>query len=1257
MNKTFKIEFQGMEKPLINMDKLNSGMESLNKLLDQSGDKALGLSEDFEKAFKELSEGVQQGSKDIQALSQHVIKTAGDLQVARNKADDLQHALDKAKSSGTASASEISKISNSLMKAQGEVNKFTAEIRKSMSQIDQMSSKMNDAKNVASRIKITSPIDPSSFESLDTLLDKEVDVRDKLITLMNIGGQVAEAFGPMGTVISAGLQLAAPVVADLIKSFDKLGEAQREARKAIEGVVEETIKEYGAFTQLEKTLKNTNKSYNERTEALNEIQSKYASYIGNIKLETLSLKQQADALALIKKRMIENMIQKGIEEEQSKRLQAMLTNQIKLKQAEARLTDEINKTGQKGFDGSFTGVFSEEDAKKFASNLNIESIRQEMKMATEEIDKAKREYDILGKSIEDVTKLTKEAIGATFSWGQTAISIRASAADVVAEAFRKANIELEKRNKAEERWIAYLQKQLAILQLMSKVSQNRQQDEQDAKDRGDWDAAQKLLNTDKEAWELEKERIRSMQVANSLTLDQIKNKQEELALAKETVEFEETIIRARRAVAAEAVKQRVTADMQAGDIKTILGANLFAGIEIPKEFKSSLGPNLVTVFKDATGKRTQQQLDQVLAEAFKTADPLKYLRERGVSSVFDAIDKRNNETFKRNADNIKKQEAELKSMEAKYQKQEEMGKRDVDAEDREKQKQFAKRQKEIDKARKDFNERVQKAEEEAAKLMSGLSEKLNDPQYLEKIRAATIQANQEQLDSYRKHVETITPLLNKVKELDPLAVTTDEESRTINVTDRLNDLKKLGKITEEEFNQITSIAMAQNELISRQQRALEQELKNIKDDFVGEALEAYKRQNKQNIKDLELAMAKLAQEGEDLNRQFQPKLSELEEENMFGQALKVQKTYGQQRLALLKRQEETEKQLNVNMYQQTLLNLEAQGFDTLQLRKDFALKQAEIEGKYGDQRLAIQKEIADKEAELIRNQISKAISIVNEVTGAPMALFAEVTNFMNSMSEQTIKTLEEELKHVEDKITDASNRINDLEADLADKQSGRRDAVLAAIELERQREKAAAEEKIRLMKKIEAEERKIARRRKALAISEAIINGALGIMQIWATKSVLPSPSAEIVKGINTAALAATTALQVATISQQKFATGGYTGEGTTKDETGHKVAGVVHAGEWVAPKWMVDSPQFSKTIGMLESSRQRGYATGGLVSNDVPAGISASLNPNTSIMREMKAYTDAAIRLSDRPVIVDVKEFSNVQSSMARRVRTNSIG
>jgi hypothetical protein len=93
------------------------------------------------------------------------------------------------------------------------------------------------------------------------------------------------------------------------------------------------------------------------------------------------------------------------------------------------------------------------------------------------------------------------------------------------------------------------------------------------------------------------------------------------------------------------------------------------------------------------------------------------------------------------------------------------------------------------------------------------------------------------------------------------------------------------------------------------------------------------------------------------------------------------------------------------------------------------------------------------------------------------------------------------------------------------------------------------------------------------------INTAVGVSKVIAQTGVL-SPAAIIpIIGLG--------ALQAAFVLAQpvpKFAKGGYTGKGGAIDETGHRVAGVVHDNEYVVPKEMVISQK--PLIDHLENIR-----------------------------------------------------------------------
>ena len=74
--------------------------------------------------------------------------------------------------------------------------------------------------------------------------------------------------------------------------------------------------------------------------------------------------------------------------------------------------------------------------------------------------------------------------------------------------------------------------------------------------------------------------------------------------------------------------------------------------------------------------------------------------------------------------------------------------------------------------------------------------------------------------------------------------------------------------------------------------------------------------------------------------------------------------------------------------------------------------------------------------------------------------------------------------------------------------------------------------------------------------------------------------------GIMSAIKAATNATKK--ISTPSFFMGGHTGENALYNDNYGKVVGVVHDNEWVAPKFMTESPQYAPTIQWLEKERKK---------------------------------------------------------------------
>lgn len=130
----------------------------------------------------------------------------------------------------------------------------------------------------------------------------------------------------------------------------------------------------------------------------------------------------------------------------------------------------------------------------------------------------------------------------------------------------------------------------------------------------------------------------------------------------------------------------------------------------------------------------------------------------------------------------------------------------------------------------------------------------------------------------------------------------------------------------------------------------------------------------------------------------------------------------------------------------------------------------------------------------------------------------------------------------------------------------------------------------------EAIERKYAKKQQDTATLQALIQGALGIVKTGANLGYPQAIPLQIAQGIQTLA-------QVAIIRSKKFADGGYTGRGFDyRDESGQRVAGIVHQDEWVASKRLVRHPVYGAMIRRLEDVQRgrpalQGFAVGGFAS------------------------------------------------------------
>jgi hypothetical protein len=173
-------------------------------------------------------------------------------------------------------------------------------------------------------------------------------------------------------------------------------------------------------------------------------------------------------------------------------------------------------------------------------------------------------------------------------------------------------------------------------------------------------------------------------------------------------------------------------------------------------------------------------------------------------------------------------------------------------------------------------------------------------------------------------------------------------------------------------------------------------------------------------------------------------------------------------------------------------------------------------------------------------------------------------------------------------------------------------------------------------------ERKAFKQQKKIDIASALANGAIAITktiaQLGGVGAITPFGAASL--GL----VAAQTAAQVGIIAGQTFAEGGYTGSGFgSPDSSGFKQAGVVHEGEYVVPKNVLESQRGASLVGALEAMRTNrpqpfsgiGFANGGFTSaggvdisglrNEITQAVASSIGAIQVVNNATDTITQAA--------------------------------
>lgn len=291
-------------------------------------------------------------------------------------------------------------------------------------------------------------------------------------------------------------------------------------------------------------------------------------------------------------------------------------------------------------------------------------------------------------------------------------------------------------------------------------------------------------------------------------------------------------------------------------------------------------------------------------------------------------------------------------------------------------------------------------------------------------------------------------------------------------------------------------------------------------------------------------------------------------------------------------------------------------------------------------------ERARLEEEARKARVQQAVDTTFQIAQGVLDVFSSLNDMLNQQSQlqqEKLMTLIDEQKNIQSELDseldNTRSKIDELTGNLANARAEQTAGVLASIKAQQEQEKKLQKEKeasVALEKKLDEERKALAlkefQRTKALNLAQAIVSIAQGISMALGSS---PPPANFVLAGLTGVA----GAVQIATISQQqppRFAEGGFTKKGDK-----YEPAGIVDAGEWVAPQWMVSSPSFSQEINSLEMARKRGFADGGFTT---PQSVNVE-----QVLANQNKLIEKAIDLSDRPVVVSVQDINSSQDEVRR--------
>ena len=311
---------------------------------------------------------------------------------------------------------------------------------------------------------------------------------------------------------------------------------------------------------------------------------------------------------------------------------------------------------------------------------------------------------------------------------------------------------------------------------------------------------------------------------------------------------------------------------------------------------------------------------------------------------------------------------------------------------------------------------------------------------------------------------------------------------------------------------------------------------------------------------------------------------------------------------------------------------------------------------------------AETDAKL-QTRKEKIKGIINEIVAVGQEALQGVSEIVNTLFEagaentsRQLDILDNQLTKIEDRINTTNDLINesvDKTLSLQDKLNGsderRQRGVQKQLAQELKRQEALRQLKIKdavAARGIQVQEVQLKREQAKADKDKAIINAAINTaLAVTAALASGPPPANLILAAISAAA----GAISIGVIASQplpfipdppplKFAEGGFTPAGN-KDTA----VGIVHAGEYVVPKNIVDNPNFRPIIDGLESKRLTGFATGGFTNPINPVNSDVNEILTTGFTNQNKVLTDLFNRTNDRPIVVSVVDINDKQDQVRK--------